>query len=258
MATASASDAGLSKNGRLSSFLDGLREFLSILMLPRRSWIEGPVQFVNPWQRFWGAAYSAELKQWMLPPVFEELEKQGKIGDLVADIGSGAAPVTMFLPPNARRKRILVDIAADQERSGQVQKVRLDVEKIAEPRALSFRKAVLQVCAFLGIDPRDARRVEMADTLVFSDILNYVDFRKVLRGCAGFLKPGGRMIVVNLPSRGNLEWFSEKGLKDNRELFRFLEAENFEIERKLFPKRAEGHTEEAEELIVLVARKIGR
>ncbi len=95
----------------------------------------------------------------------------------------------------------------------------------------------------------------MPDTIVFSDTLNYMDFRKVLSGFAKYLKPDGRIIVLNLPYRGNCSLFSEKGLKDNRQLYAFLEEHQFEIEHKAFPKRPRNETDESEELIVLVARK---
>jgi len=90
---------------------------------------------------------------------------------------------------------------------------------------------------------------------VFSDLLNYVDYRKVLRGFAEYLKRDGRMIILNFPTRGNQALFSGKGLKDNRGLYRCLEEHGFEIEDKSFPCRPAGETDEAEELIVLVARK---
>ncbi len=44
-------------------------------------------------------------------------------------------------------------------------------------------------------------------------------------------------------------------LKDNRQLYAFLEEHHFEIEHKAFPKRPRNETDETEELIVLVARK---
>jgi hypothetical protein len=77
----------------------------------------------------------------------------------------------------------------------------------------------------------------------------------VLRGFSNYLKPGGRIIVTNLPMRGNQALFSEKGLKDNRHLCQFLEEHDFEIEHKSFPCMAREATDESEELIVLVARK---
>jgi hypothetical protein len=85
--------------------------------------------------------------------------------------------------------------------------------------------------------------------------LNYVDFRKVLSGFAKYLKPDGRIIVLNLPHRGNRSLFSDQGIRDNRQLYAFLGEHHFEIEYKAFPKRPRNETDESEELIVLVARK---
>jgi hypothetical protein len=131
----------------------------------------------------------------------------------------------------------------------------LDAEKIGQLDRLSFRKALLRVCVFLKIDLRMDTEVQRADTMVISDTLNYVDFRKVLSGLASYLKPNGRTIILNLPYRGNQSLFSDLGLKDNRQLYPVLEEHGFEIEQKLFPKRPRNETDESEELIVLVARK---
>jgi hypothetical protein len=67
-------------------------------------------------------------------------------------------------------------------------------------------------------------------------MLNYVDFRKVLHGFGKHLKPDGRIIVFNLPNRGNGLLFSDKGLKDNRQLYALLEEHHFEIGIKRFLK----------------------
>ena len=209
----------------------------------------------NPWEGYWGSTYGPELKQWLLKPVFETLESKGKIGDVIVDVGSGAAPVTRFLPNRAGRKRIFVDVAGDNGRAGEEQRVRLDAEKVGDEEALSFRKAAVRAGRFLGVEPRGER--ECADMIVFSDLLNYVDFRKVLQGFGGFLKEEGRMVIVNLPIRGNEALFSEKGLKDNRELYPVLEGMGFEVEIKAFPKRGKDETDDAQELIVLVARERG-
>jgi len=172
----------------------------------------------------------------------------GARGSLVTRIASGSKSILpTFIPfgvPNAGllvakpgRKRICVDIAADNVGSLEELRIRLDAEKVGQFRTLSFRKALLRVCAFLGINPQTETKTERADTIVFSDILNYVDFRKVLHGFAKYLKPGGRIIVFNLPNRGNGLLFSDKGLKDNREFYALLEEHHFEIEHKGFPKR---------------------
>ena len=234
------------------SMLARAKKIYGAFTLPRAI-VPAPIE--TPWQQYWGESYGPDLKRWLLKPVFEALEKEGKIGDVVVDVGSGAAPVTKLLPATPGRKRIMVDIAADNSRSMDAQKIRLDAEKVGEPDALSFRKALVRACRFLELDPAAGANAGGADTIVFSDLLNYVDFRKVLRGFAGYLKPDGRIIVVNLPIRGNQSLFSEKGLKDNGQLYRFLEEDHFEIEHKSFPKRPRNETDESEELIVLVARK---
>jgi hypothetical protein len=207
----------------------------------------------TPWQIFWGEQYGLSLKRWLLKPVFEKLEAEGKVGDVIVDIGSGAQPVTQFLQKRPGRKRICVDVAADNRRAGDAQTVRLNVEKVGEPGSLSLRKALVRACRYLEASP--AAGAPGADLMVCADLLNYVDFRKVLGGFARYLKPGGRIVVVNLPMRGNQSLFSEKGLKDNRLVCQFLEEQGFEIEHKDFPCRPKGETDEAEELIVLVARK---
>ena len=209
----------------------------------------------NPWQEFWGETYAPGLKRSLLEPLFDELEKAGKVGNLIVDIGSGAQPVTRLLETRPGRKRVCVDIAADNRESVDELRLRLDAEKIGQLEWLSTQKALLRVCAFLGIDPRNDAMFQRADTIVISDILNYVDFRKVLAGFASYLKPNGRMIIVNLPYRGNRALFCDLGLKDNRQLYPFLEEHDFEIEHKAFPKRPRNETDESEELIVLVARK---
>jgi len=209
----------------------------------------------TPWQEFWGEQYGLDLKRWLLKPVFEKLEAEGKVGDLIVDIGSGARPVTQFLARRPGRKRICVDVAADNRAEGDEQRVRLNVEKVGDEGALSLRKALLRASRFLDIKPRGAAAVKGADLMVCADLLNYVDFRMVLGGFARYLKPGGRMVIVNLPMRGNQSLFSEKGLKDNRDLCAFFEEQGFVIEQKAFPCRSRDVTDESEELIVLVARR---
>ena len=209
----------------------------------------------NPWQEYWGDTYAPELKQWLLKPVLDDLEKEGKLGNLIVDIGSGAHPITRLLPARPGRKRVCIDIAADNGESIDELRLRLDAEKIGQLSRLSFCKALVRVSVFLKIDLRKEAEIERADTMMIADTLNYVDFRKVLGGLTSYLKLRGRIIILNLPYRGNQSLFSDLGLKDNRQLYPFLEEQGFEIEFKSFPKRPRNETDESEELIVLVARK---
>ena len=209
----------------------------------------------NCWDINWGESYSPDLKKRLLGPIFERLEGENEVGDLVVDIGSGAQPVSKFLPARPGRKFILLDVAAKNRVAGDSLYLRADVEGALRPESFSHRQAVMRICRFLGNDPRAIADAEMATTLIFSDILNYVDFRRVIGGSAKFLKPGGRIIITNLPTRGIREEFSLNGLKANEDLELFLREERFEIESREFPCRAKGATDESEELIVLVAKK---
>jgi hypothetical protein len=211
----------------------------------------------NPWQEYWGETYAPELKRRLLKPLLDDLENQGKLGNLIVDVGSGARPITRLLAARPGRKWVCVDIAADNGGSLDELRLRLDAEKIGHRHQLSFRKALLRVSSFLKIDLRKGHHIQRADTMVISDTLNYVDFRKVLSGLASYLKRNGRIIILNLPYRGNQSLFSDLGLKDNRRLYPVLEELGFEIEQKSFPKRPRNETDESEELIVLVARKSG-
>ena len=244
---------------RFRTRLSRAKEICKTLARPRARLFDQPsappVPEHNPWQQYWGETYGPDLKRWLLKPVFEDLEKQGRAGNLIVDIGSGAKPVTRLLHGKDGRKRILIDIAADNTRSGDEQKIRLDAGAVAQPSALSLRKASLRITRFLEIDPRAPLNPSLADTIVFSDLLNYVDFQTVLQGFAAYLKPGGRIVITNLPMRGNQALFSEKGLKNNHQLYQFLADRHFEIEHKSFPCMPRGATDESEELIVLVARK---
>src|SRR5260221_6138329 len=135
----------------------------------------------DPWQEYWGETYAPELKQRLLKPLFDELDSQGKIGDLIIDIGSGARPVSRLLKAKPGRKRICIDIAADNGESADELKLRLDAETVHEFARLSARKSRLRVGAFLGINPRKDQGTEHADAIVSADTLYYVEFRRLLR-----------------------------------------------------------------------------
>lgn len=209
----------------------------------------------NAWERNWGETYSADLKRHMLVPIFERLEREGKIGNLVVDVGSGASPVTKLLPRTQDRKFVFIDIAGANTRTANTQGIRWDARKIGNPDSLSYRKALLRVTEFLGQDPRDKSQEPPTTAIVFSDFLNYVDFREVIGGFARFLCEGGRVVIANRPNRGIKEEFCERGLKNNADLCAFLAERQLEIESKEFPYRDEGSSEEAEEMMVLVAKQ---
>ena len=174
----------------LSAWHHGLREPVPLLLVLMLNWLFYRPIFgkkpergeENPWQEYWGETYASELKQRLLKPLFDALDREGKIGDLIIDIGSGARPVSRLLEAKPGRMRICVDIAADNHASGAELRLRFDAEKVGQLAQLSYRKALVRACGFLGIDPRLDQETELAETIVLSDTLNYVDFQMVLSG----------------------------------------------------------------------------
>jgi hypothetical protein len=59
-------------------------------------------------QQYWGELYGPQLKQRLLKPVFDKLETEERIGNLIIDVGSGASPVTQLLKTKPARKRISI------------------------------------------------------------------------------------------------------------------------------------------------------
>src|SRR5258708_12646934 len=82
----------------------------------------------SPWQEYWGETYAPELKHRLLKPLFDELDSEGKIGDLIIDIGSGARPVSRLLKAKPARKRICIDIESDNSKSPHELKLRFTAD----------------------------------------------------------------------------------------------------------------------------------
>ena len=68
------------------------------------------------------------------------------------------------------------------------------------------------------------------DTIVCSDVLNYVDYQKVITSLKAYMKPGARLILAEMPGRGYKQLHSGAGLDSAFTLESFLERSGFEIE----------------------------
>jgi len=208
---------------------------------------------MNPWEQHWGREYDKGPKREFLLPILSNLESRGKIGEVVVDVGSGLSSVANNLTGN--HKLITLDIAGKESEDEKRKHMRVNVENILDKSKLSYKKALIKAANFLDINLRQETNKEQTDSIIFSEILNYVDYQEILRAFAKYLKSEGRFIIVNMPGRGIEELFSEKGLKSNEELYKFLEQEGFEIEEKHFPWKLRKSPEEDQELLVLIARK---
>lgn len=157
------------------------------------------------WEEAWGEShYSLPFKVELFKPgaMLSDLEAQGGFGDRIIEVGGGKQwPLSNSLR-NARRRVINVDIASDETPDSQYHlPLHFDIESLAEIQRTTTRAALIKAARFLDLDPRTCEMAQ-ADTFIFSEVLNYVDFKSVLTSCAAYLKPGGRFVVINQPDRG--------------------------------------------------------
>lgn len=212
------------------------------------------------WKPHWGKNMYDEVFQIRCTgPVLRKLEREGKIGDVVMDIGSGNSPVAAWLRTDP--KIITVDVGGKFKPIERVLHLEEDAEKASDESSFRLKSAIVKISEFLEVDLKVEMSKEKIDTMIFSQILNYVDFRRTLGAFSNYLKQGGRMIIINKPGRGEVEfpgYFSEKGVKNNTELFDFLKGKGFEIELNLTPWKEGEKEKDGEEMLVLVARKMSR
>lgn len=203
------------------------------------------------WERYWGLEYNASFKN-DIGLVLKVLEADGIIGNVVVDVGSGACTVTRALKGD--HKVITVDLCGVQTRSQNSMHLQFNVESLIDEGKADTRYAVAKVAKFLGIKKGDCDDKKHLDTVILSEILNYVDFMNVIKSLKRYLKKGGRLVIVNMPGRGIPRLLSLAGIQSNFALFAFLESEGFVIEEKFFPWQPDDQPEGDKELIILVAR----
>jgi len=188
------------------------------------------------WKPHYGLAYDLSTKRGHLVPLLRKLDSLGKLGKVIVDVGSGSTMVSdgagrkipaIYTPRG--KKLIRVDLATPHEsrRVGDVLELQADIEHTTVD-STKQRKKLVGLARFLGLDPRS--KAEVVDSIVMSDILNYVDFRRTIQGLSKYLKNNGRIVILNKPERGHKKSFSEHGVKRNGELTNFLRRNGFEIE----------------------------
>ncbi len=203
------------------------------------------------WDERWGHVYSPEHKDRMMGRHLRQMDAEGKIGNTLIDVGSGAYPVTQMLRYKKDRKIIAVDVAGGNHRHRDRQELRVDAEAVDRPDSLAYKKALIRSQGFLGLKP-DTADSRQADSVFFSEILNYVDSGKVIEGFGRFIKPGGRVIIYNKPDYGLESLFSGDRFKDNHELLGFLTDRGFDTEHLQVVERG---MDAALSKIFFVARK---
>jgi len=203
------------------------------------------------WKESWGMLYGPIEKIVNVGQLLQRLDREGKIGKVVLDVGSGAKPVSNFL--SSQHQFITVDYGGKLEQTDANKlHIQSDIESLANAGSFAQNKAITKGAQFLNIDSRRTNR-ETIDCIIFSEILNYIDFRKIILQYSRFQPIGGRIVIYNQPNRGLPEFFSERGVKGNSSLVEFLTECGYEIEILHYPNDFE---EKNKEMVLIVARKI--
>lgn len=154
--------------------------------------------------------------------------ERGELGQNIVDIGSGVHPMSSLIPPELDARTVSIDRAGGEHTYGDNGlKIRFNLDDIDNARLV--RQKIAKVAEFLDIQEGDPRN--QIDCFVFSDILNYVDYRRVLKFLKPYLRIGGRFVMNEWPGRGYTDCHSEDGLDSIENLYRLLQQEGFVIER---------------------------
>lgn len=197
------------------------------------------------------------------------LNAEGKLGSVILDLGSGTShrarysvPLNPDYYPISGKKIIRADILAPSKfnvfsgPAGEtIATLRHDIQKPPTKPILA------RLSKFLGINPANCSAP--IDTVLMSDILNYIDYKKTILNVSRYLKKGGRLII-NHSDVGIVDLFHDKRPKTNQELADFLESNGFKIEHLTSSSYTDSQYMEVNaikemhpnEQIVLVARKI--
>ena len=168
------------------------------------------------WQESWSNddAFSTHKKPWLLD-FLTSLDALGLIGKTVLDVGAGRRAASDCLR-SEQRTIVQIDRAADGNKD-QAILLQADLDDAASLDA-----------AFTAM--RSHIALSTIDTIICSQVLNYLDYRALLATLRGLQRPGGRLIIFNQPFEGESHLLSRRGVLDNYDLFADLRQSGYGIE----------------------------
>lgn len=204
------------------------------------------------WHFHKGRVYDYEtLKLPHVVPVIETLPYASE-KPVVIDVGGGNCSIvhSARLPRPHYFRTATVDIAAQPHGyeyinptiKADVEEMVTGVDRVAEDSIDGFLVDMSAESGYLG-----------ADLVVYSEILNYVDFTEVMSWFDERLRPGGFTVIANLPTRGWPNLFSDKGVKSHSQLLEFVQnGLGHQIVRQDYPW---GATDDYDGFMVLTTQK---
>lgn len=190
---------------------------------------------VGAWAKAWGVNYLQGPEIDALNSTIQKLADEGKIGKTILDIGSGKNPVSRLIPFHPDRKLITLDLHGKENESAAHLHIRLDAEIIGDQEQQEVRTAIAKVAKFLDIQSEIPCNTQQIDTIILSQILNYVDYKNLLEACKKYLKPGGHIIIMNKPGFGYFSLTKPTGLRFNDDFNVAAKELGYSIEEQKFP-----------------------
>lgn len=194
------------------------------------TWGPGSGDALTRWRRPDGRTpiYGPIRAKVKLREVLEGLNGKGELGNRILDVGSAktVAQYLGFVAPI--QKVVAVDVVHDQQETDLSASLGLPIMLLnGDVHYLDRTLASERLHQFLGLSDEAVR----FDTIVLSDVLNYVDYRRVLEQCMRYLSPGGRIVIMNMAGAGLGEgMFDARGVKSNEALRNYLTYLGFNVE----------------------------
>lgn len=178
---------------------------------------------LDEWRFHGGRVYDMNtLKEPHVIPLIESLYYDRE-NPIAIDVGSGSWSLVDHsrLPWPRHFSSINVDIAVDRTSLRDRLYLGVDIEDLVNGQAIEAEDELESFVAGLTRPPY----LPGVDLIVYSEILNYIDYKESMKWFDDRLKPGGFTIIGNLATRGYRQLFSEDGVKSNQELLEFVTNE---------------------------------
>jgi len=180
------------------------------------------------WEMMDGVSdYDFENKKVPFKKVLDTLYAESTpLGNTILDLGSGPNPIS-YLIKDRNKKIITVDFVNPNQKYHKDLHINRNIKSIFNKDSFAFKRTLLEISKYLNIDPRVSKK-ESIDTIILSDILNYLPYKSLFTELKKYLKPGGVIIIYNQPDRTfkEKEFILDKdGPKSNSEMISFLTKE---------------------------------